>query len=113
MAQARKLTGARRFLVTTLRTELDNPSVVAYVAWFDHARTALAYYPGASEPPTAAVRGPMMIPDDQRWRLLATLNAGFIYSQGHNGSTENGRVNDPLSVGNATLVGYKDGTVRS
>ena len=98
-------------LVTTFRPEFDNPSIVAYVAWFDHTRTALAYYPGRSEPPSAAVRGPMMIPQDQRWRLLATFNAGFIYAQGHNGSTDSGRVNEPLSDGNATLVGYKSGAV--
>ena len=29
-----------------------------------------------------------MVPQDQRWRLLATFNAGFIYAQGHNGSTD-------------------------
>src|SRR5579862_481519 len=103
--------GGPAVLVTTFRPQLDSPSTVAYVAWFDHTRTALAYYPGASEPPNAAVRGPMMIPQDQRWRLLATFNAGFIYRQGHNGSSDNGRVNEPLSDGNATLVGYKNGTV--
>ena len=98
-------------LVTTFRTELDHPSVVAYVAWFDHTRTVPAYYPGSSEPPNAALRGPMMVPQDQRWRLLATFNSGFIWAQGHNGSTDNGRVNEPLSDGNATLVGYKSGAV--
>jgi hypothetical protein len=103
--------GRAAVLVTSFRSELDNPSIVAYVAWFDHTRTALAYYPGASEPPNAAVRGPMMIPHDQRWRLLATFNSGFVYTQGHNGSTDNGRVNEPLSDGNATLLGYKNGTV--
>ena len=103
--------GRPAVLVTTFRPELDNPSVVAYVAWFDHTRTALAFYPGASEPPSAAVRGPMMVPQDERWRLLAAFNAGFIYAQGHNGSTDNGRVNEPLSVGNATLLAYKNGTV--
>jgi hypothetical protein len=98
-------------LVTTFRPEPANPSIVAYVAWFDHTRTALAYYPGASEPPSAAVRGPMMVPQDQRWRLLATFNAGFIYAQGYNGSTDNGAMNEPLHDGNATLIGYKDGRV--
>jgi hypothetical protein len=97
--------------VTTFRPEPGAPSVVAYVAWFDHTRTALAYYPGAAEPPHAALRGPMMVPQDQRWRLLSTFNAGFIYSQGYNGSTDNGAVNEPLHDGNATLVGYKDGRV--
>jgi hypothetical protein len=103
--------GAPAVLVTSFRAELDNPSIVAWVAWFDHTRTTLAYYPGASEPPSAAVRGPMMVPYDQRWRLLATFNAGFVYTQGGNGSTDNGRVNEPLHDGNATLLEYKDGRV--
>jgi hypothetical protein len=103
--------GSPAVLVTRFRPELENPSIVAFVAWFDHTRTAVAYYPGGSEPPIAAVRGPMMVPRDQRWRLLATFNAGFVYAQGHNGSTDNGRVNEPLSDGNATLVGYRNGAV--
>jgi phosphodiester glycosidase len=98
-------------LVTTFRTELDFPRVVAYVAWFDHTRTALAFYPGRYEPPNAAVRGPMMVPHGQRWRLLATFNSGFTFAYGSNGSTDNGRVNEPLKEGNATLVGYRDGRV--
>ncbi|WP_187369307.1 phosphodiester glycosidase family protein [Baekduia soli] len=98
-------------LLTTFRPEVDYPRVVAYVAWFDHARTAIAYYPGRYEPPRAAVRGPMMVPSSQRGRLLATFNAGFIATDVHNGSTDNGRVNEPLTDGNATLVGYRDGRI--
>ncbi|HXH97487.1 MAG TPA: phosphodiester glycosidase family protein, partial [Gaiellaceae bacterium] len=105
------LAGRPPVLVTTFRTELDYPRIVAYVAWFDHTRTALASYPGRYEPPSAAVRGPMSVPNDQRWRLLATFNSGFIYRDGSNGSTDNGRMNEPLKDGNATLVGYKDGRV--
>ena len=103
--------GGPPVLVTTFRPETDYPQIVAYVAWFDHTRTALAYYPGRYEPPNAAVRGPMMVPYDQRSRLLATFNAGFIYSDGSNGSSDNGLVNEPLTDGNATLVGYRDGRV--
>jgi hypothetical protein len=103
--------GGPPVLVTTFRTELDYPRLVAYVAWFDHARTALAFYPGRYEPPSAAVRGLMMVPQDQRWRLLATFNGGFTYTDGWNGSTDNGRMNEPLSAGNATLIGYRDGRV--
>jgi hypothetical protein len=103
--------GGAPALVTTFRTELDYPRIVAYVAWFDHTRTALAFYPGRYEPPHAAVRGPMMVPYSERWRLLATFNGGFIYTDGSNGSTDNGRMNEPLKDGNATLVGYKDGRV--
>ena len=103
--------GGPPVLVTTYRPEVDYPQTVAYVAWFDHRRTALAYYPGRYEPPNAAVRGPMMVPYDQRYRLLATFNAGFVYSDGSNGSSDNGLLNEPLTEGNATLVGYRNGTV--
>jgi hypothetical protein len=98
-------------LVTTYRPETAFPQMVAYVAWFDHTRTALAYYPGRYEPPNAAVRGPMMVPYDQRSRLLATFNAGFIYSDGSNGSSDDGRTNEPLTDGNATLIGFRDGRI--
>ncbi|MGB9111916.1 MAG: phosphodiester glycosidase family protein, partial [Acidimicrobiales bacterium] len=103
--------GGPPVLVTTFRPELDYPQTVAYVAWFDHTRTAIAYYPGRYEPPTAAVRGPMMVPDDERYRLLATFNGGFTHADGNNGSSDNGLVNEPLTDGNATLVGYRDGRV--
>ena len=103
--------GGPPVLVTTYRPEVAFPQIVAYVAWFDHARTALGYYPGRYEPPSAAVRGPMMVPSDERSRLLATFNAGFIYSDGSNGSSDNGLTNEPLTNGNATLIGYRDGRV--
>jgi Phosphodiester glycosidase len=103
--------GGPPVLVTTFRPELDYPRLIAYVAWFDHARTEIGYYPGRYEPPNAAVRGPMMVPNDQRGRLLATFNGGFTYTDGNNGSADNGRTNEPLTDGNATLVGYKDGRI--
>lgn len=98
-------------LVTTFRSEIDYPRLVAYVGWFDHTRTALAYYPGRYEPPSAPVRGPMSVPYDQRWRLLATFNSGFIYADGHNGSSIGGRMYEPLQRGLATLIAYRDGRV--
>ena len=103
--------GGPPVLVTTYRPELDYPQLVAYVAWFDHARTEIGYYPGRYEPPAAAVRGPMMVPYDQRSRLLATFNGGFTYPDGNNGSADNGRTNEPLTDGNATLIGYRDGRI--
>jgi hypothetical protein len=98
-------------LVTTFRTERDYPRIVAYVAWFDHSRTALAFYPGRYEPPSAPVRGPMQVPFGERWRLLATFNGGFTYIDGHNGSSIDGRTYEPLKYGLATLIGYRDGRV--
>jgi hypothetical protein len=98
-------------LVTTFRSEVDYPRIVAYVAWFDHTRTAAAWYPGRYEPPSAPLRGPMSIPSDQRWRLLATFNGGFIYTDGHNGSSIGGVGYEPLKQGLATLIAYRDGRV--
>jgi Phosphodiester glycosidase len=98
-------------LVTTLRTERDYPRIVAYLAWFDHTRTSLAFYPGRYEPPHAPVRGPTSVPSDQRWRLLATFNGGFTYIDGHNGSSIGGLTYEPLKDGLATLIGYRDGRV--
>jgi hypothetical protein len=103
--------GRAPLLLTTFRTETDYPRIVAYVAWFDHRRTALAFYPGRYEPPRAPVRGPMSVPFGERWRLLATFNAGFTYIDGHNGSSINGRTYEPLKDGLATLIGYRDGRV--
>jgi phosphodiester glycosidase len=97
--------------LTTFRTEVDYPRIVAYVAWFDHTRTSMAWYPGRYEPPNAPVRGPMSVPDGQRWRLLATFNGGFIYRDGSNGSSINGRAYEPLKAGLATLIAYRDGRV--
>lgn len=98
-------------LVTTFRTETAYPRILAYVAWFDHRATSLAYYPGRYEPPQAPIRGPMSVPNDQRWRLLATFNSGFIYRDGLNGSSIAGRMYEPLKRGLATLIAYRSGRV--
>jgi hypothetical protein len=105
------IAGRPPVLVTTFRTERAYPRIVAYVAWFDHTRTALAYYPGRYEPPSASLRGPIEVPFGQRWRLLATFNSGFIYADGLNGDALDGHVNEPLKSGLATLVAYRDGRV--
>jgi len=103
--------GGPPVLVTTFRTERDYPRIVAYVAWFDHTRTSVAYYPGRYEPPNATLRAPTQVPFGQRRRLLATFNSGFIYSDGLNGDALNGHVNEPLKDGHATLVAYRSGAV--
>jgi hypothetical protein len=103
--------GGPPVLVTTFRTELDYPRIVAYVAWFDHRRTALGLYPGRYEPPHAPVRGSASVPYGQRSRLLATFNGGFTYIDGHNGSSIDGRSYEPLGDGLATLLAYRDGRV--
>jgi hypothetical protein len=103
--------GRSPVMVTTFRTEVRYPRIVAYAAWFDHTRTSVAWYPGRYEPPRAPSRGPMSVPFDQRWRLFATFNGGFIYRDGDNGSSIGGRELEPLKRGLATLVASRDGHV--
>jgi hypothetical protein len=107
----RSVDGGPPVLVTSYRPSTEYPSIVAYVLWIDHTRTDLAYYPGRYEPPSAVARGPMMVPVDQRYRLLATFNGAFTHVDTNNGSAVNGHTNEPLIDGNATLVGYRAGTV--
>ncbi len=103
--------GAAPVLVTDFRSDATYPRIVAYVAWIDHSRTNLALYPGRYEPPAASPRGPMQVPYGERWRLLATFNSGFTYSDGHGGFVVNGHVDEPLERGSGTLVAYRNGTV--
>jgi len=97
--------------VTEFRTELAYPRIVAYLAWFDHTRTSIAWYPGRYEPPNAPIRGPIEVPPGERWRLLATFNGGFIHADGNNGSSIGGLQYEPLQQGLATLLAYRDGRV--
>ena len=103
--------GAAPALVTTFRTDPVYPRLVAYVAWFDHTRTQLALYPGRYEPPGASPRGPMEVPPSQRWRLLATFNAGFTFRDSGGGFFVDGRTAEPLRRGQGTIVAYRDGRV--
>lgn len=107
----RVVDGAAPVLVTTFRSETDYPRVVAYVAWFDHERTQLALYPGRYEPPGANPRGPMEVPQDQRWRLLATFNSGFMLRDSHGGFFLNGESVAALRDGQGTIVAFRNGRV--
>ena len=103
--------GAPPVLLTTFRSDRVYPRVVAYVAWIDHTRTQLALYPGRYEPPGASPRGPMEVPESQRYRLLATFNSGFTYGDGHGGFAVDGQTVKPLQDGIGTVVAYRDGHV--
>ncbi len=103
--------GAPPVLVTTFRPDRDYPRIVAYVAWIDHTRTQLALYPGRYEPPGASPRGPMEVPQGQRYRLLATFNSGFTYGDGRGGFGINGQTVTQLRAGDGTVVAYRNGGV--
>ena len=101
--------GAPAVLVTTYRPDPNYPQMVAGVAWIDSSRTRLQLYPGRYEPPSA-VNALAEVPPQLRGSLLATFNSGFKLEDDGGGFVAFGHVYAPLHDGQATIVGYRNGT---
>ena len=98
-------------MVTVFRNESDYPRIVTYAAWIDHTATQLALYPGRYEPPAGEPRGPMMVPEGQRDRLLAVFNSGFKSKDSIAGFAVNGHVYTSFTSDIGTLLGFDNGNV--
>ncbi|WP_249010741.1 hypothetical protein [Conexibacter sp. DBS9H8] len=97
--------------ITQFRSDPLYPQMVAGVAWIDPRRTSIQLYAGNLEPDVPmANRGPEMVPVNQRAKLLATFNSGFKLEDAHGGWADNGQTYAPLVKGQATFVGYTNGT---
>jgi hypothetical protein len=97
-------------LVTTFRPDPSYPQLVAGVAWIDRSRTRLALYPGRYEPPNSS-GAQAEVPPALRGQLVATFNSGFKLEDDHGGFVAFGRPYAPLAKGQATLIGYSNGSV--
>jgi hypothetical protein len=97
--------------LTQFRSDPLYPQMVAGVAWINTSRTWVSLYPGRLEPSVSLPRGPMMVPDAGRARLLATFNSGFKLSDSRGGFAIGGQTYAPLQDGLATVIGYTDGRV--
>ncbi|MGN6870478.1 MAG: phosphodiester glycosidase family protein [Solirubrobacteraceae bacterium] len=102
--------GVAPVLVTTFRSDPSYPQLVAGVAWIDHTRTRLALYPGRYEPPNSGA-GPAQVPVGLRSSLLAAFNSGFKLEDSGGGFFSQGHLYAPLRYGQATLIGYSDGSM--
>ena len=98
-------------LITTLRNQSEYPRVVAGLAWINTKRTTLTLNPGRLEPAVSLPRGSMDVPRERRGKLLATFNSGFKLSDSHGGFVLDGHTYATMHDGQATLVGYRDGSV--
>jgi hypothetical protein len=98
-------------LVTTLRNQSEYPRGVAGLAWINTNQTTLTLNPGRLEPSVSLPRGSMDVPRERRGKLLATFNSGFKLSDSHGGLVLDGHTYATMQDGQATLVGYRDGTV--
>ncbi|MEA2426961.1 MAG: hypothetical protein QOF37_589 [Thermoleophilaceae bacterium] len=96
-------------LVTTLRPDPNYPRVVAGVASINPRRASIALYPGLKEPGGGI--GPAEVPAADRSHLLATFNSGFKHADSHGGFYAAGRLFQPLTPGQGTIVGNTDGSV--
>jgi hypothetical protein len=104
--------GVAPVLVATFRPDPSYPDLVAGVAWIDHTRTSVALYPGTYEPPSGPGNRLAEVPPSMRSKLLATFNSGFkLEDSGGDGFYANGHVYAPLKDGQATIVGYANGSV--
>jgi hypothetical protein len=103
--------GQPAVLVTTLRDQPEYPRAVVALAWVNSRRTTMSLNPGRLEPSVSLPRGSMDVPYAQRPGLVATFNSGFKLSDDHGGFTLNGHAYAPMQDGQATLVGYANGSV--
>lgn len=104
--------GTAPVLVTTFRPNPTYPQMVAGVAWIDHARTSVTLTPGLYEPPTGPGNRLGEVPQALRSKLLATFNSGFKLEDTNGaGFYTNGQLYAPLRDGQATIIGYDNGTV--
>jgi phosphodiester glycosidase len=104
--------GGAPVLVTTFRPDPVYPQMVAGVAWIDHSRTRTALYPGRYEPPSGPANRLAEVPPQLRSKLVATFNSGFkLEDAGGAGFFAAGHLYAPLKDGQATIIGYSNGTV--
>jgi len=71
--------GGPPVLVTTYRPSTEYPPSSPTSCGSTTPAPTSPTIPGRYEPPSAVDRGPMMVPVDQRNRLLATFNGGFTH----------------------------------
>jgi hypothetical protein len=100
-----------KVLVTTVRDQPEYPRVLVGLAWIDTHRTTLTLNPGRLEPSVSIPRGAMEVPPAKRPFLLASFNSGFKLSDDHSGFILGGHAYAPMRNGQATLVGYDNGSV--
>jgi len=103
-------TASAPILLTTLRNQPEYPRVVAGLAWIDTHRTSVTLHPGRQEPAVELPRGSMDVPQTGRSRLLATFNSAFKLSDSHGGVALDGHTYATMRNGQATFVGYANGS---
>lgn len=109
-AVGRRVDGVPSLYVTSLRPDAVHTSYVVGVAWMDTKLLSATLYSGSwipgggPWPDTAPVR-----PGAAR-HLVAAFNAGFLMNAANGGYYTDHKLVDPLRVGAASFVVYRNGT---
>ena len=109
-AVGRRVDGVPAIYVTSLRPDAVHTSYVVGVAWMDTKLLNATLYSGSSIPgggpwPNSAPVRPRAARD-----LVAAFNAGFLMNDANGGYYTDHKMVDPLRVGAASFVVYRNGT---
>jgi hypothetical protein len=104
--------GEPALFTTLLRVNAVNTSYVAGIASFDQRLVKFQLRPGAQDPGSGFGGGRSWIPAGTRTGLLATFNGGFRLNASRGGFYLNGQTSGTLTNGAASVVYYRNGTVK-
>jgi len=93
---------------TKVRPNAEKSSLIIFVAWIDPNLAKIELHPG-TELPGGKWMTPTRIPEANAASAIAGLNSGFRMDQARGGYYAEGRQQQPLRNGSASLVFYNDG----
>jgi hypothetical protein len=105
--------GGQPAMLTTFLRDATYTSQVNGIASIDQRLVKFSLRPGTEDPGTSQAWGvPSYIPAGKRTGLLATFNGGFKLDSAGGGFYLNGLYHGSLIKGTASVVYYKNGTVK-
>jgi len=97
---------------TFLRADKVHTSVVAGIVSLDQRLVRFGLRPGVEDPGPGHWKASTWVPPGTRRGLLATFNGGFKLDSAGGGFYLNGKYKGTLVKGAATVVYYRDGTIK-
>ncbi len=111
-AAGRLVGGVPAIYEAYLRPDAIHTSLVAGVAWIDTKLLKATLYSGSIIPGGGPYKDTAPVSTGAARSLVAAFNAGFLMSDSEGGYYTQGKVVLPLRTGAASIVVYRDGSVR-
>jgi hypothetical protein len=106
----RRVDGVPALYVTTLRPDDVHTSYVVGVAWMDTKLLRATLYSGSWIPGGGPWTDSAPVKPNAARSLVAAFNAGFLMNDANGGYYTDRKMVDPLRVGAASFVVYRNGT---